>query len=80
MNCGSTAKGIQLKRLRQARETGAQVMAVACPKCQVHLLCAQQDRGIGAENAIEIRDIATLTLARMESRVVPAETKEVLST
>ena len=80
MNCGSTAKGIQVKRLRQARETGAQVMAVACPKCQVHLLCAQQDRGIGAENAIEIHDIATLTLARMESRVVPAETKEVLST
>ena len=80
MNCGSIAKGIQVKRLRQARATGARVMAVACPKCQVHLLCAQQDRGIGAENAIEIRDIATLTLARMESRVVPAETKEVLST
>ncbi|MEE9465663.1 MAG: (Fe-S)-binding protein [Candidatus Neomarinimicrobiota bacterium] len=80
MNCGATAKGIQVQRLRQARDTGAKVMAVACPKCQVHLLCAQQDRGIGAENAIEIRDIATLALARLKDRKAAGKVKKVLST
>ena len=66
MNCDITSKAIQVERLKQARATGAKVLAVACPKCQIHLLCAQKDRKVMEETGIEIRDIATLTLERLK--------------
>ena len=66
MNCDITSKGIQVERLKQARATGAKVLAVACPKCQIHLLCAQRDRKVMEEVGIEIRDLATLTLERLQ--------------
>lgn len=66
MNCGATAKGIQMERLRQVRETGARLLAVACPKCQIHLLCAQKDRKVKEDLGIEIQDIATVTLNRLQ--------------
>lgn len=66
MNCGQTSRAIQVERLRQARETGAQVLAVACPKCQIHLACSLKDTTVRERYAIEIRDLATLALERLE--------------
>ena len=73
MNCDTVSKSIQIERLKQARATGAEVLAIACPKCQIHLLCAQHDQGIGAQNAIEIRDIATIVLGRIAGNSVVVE-------
>jgi Fe-S oxidoreductase len=55
--CGLVHKQIQKERLAQAAATGADVLITACPKCQIHLKCAQRN----AENhdvcQIEIRDL-----------------------
>lgn len=65
MNCDGTTRKIQNERLDQAYATGAETMAVACPKCHIHLQCTQQHAGDDGPK-IEIRDIATITLERIE--------------
>jgi Fe-S oxidoreductase len=60
MNCDLASKQIQMMRLREAKETGAQILVTACPKCQIHLTCAMKDKHLGGSLDIEIRDLATL--------------------
>ena len=64
MNCDVDSKAIQENRLRQARATGADVMAVACPKCQIHFTCTLRDEAL-KDCQIDIKDIATLALESM---------------
>jgi len=59
-NCDRFAKQIQVQRLREARATGADILAAACPKCQVHFACAMKDPHVGSEIEIEMCDIAEL--------------------
>jgi len=65
MNCDVTAKSIQTERLKQARESGAEILVVACPKCQIHLVCTMKDKSIKENCEIEIRDISSVILERM---------------
>ena len=65
MNCDQTSKAIQTERLRQANATGADVLAVACPKCQIHLTCTMKDKKVKDEYDLIIRDISAITLERM---------------
>lgn len=64
-NCDRYAKQLQVERLREARATGAGVLATACPKCQVHLRCAMQDPTLGKEIEIEMRDVAELAASAL---------------
>jgi heterodisulfide reductase subunit D len=41
MNCSSCSKEIQMERLAEARNTGAETLITACPKCQIHFRCAK---------------------------------------
>ena len=66
MNCDITSKGIQRERLKQAKETGAEVLAVACPKCHIHLSCTMKDTFVKENYDMDIRDISTVVLERME--------------
>jgi len=66
MNCDITSKGIQKERLKQAKETGAEVLAVACPKCHIHLSCTMKDKFVEDNYHMDIRDISTVVLERME--------------
>ncbi len=79
-HCDRYAKRIQVERLREARATGAEVLAAACPKCMIHLACAMKDPHLGREIAIEMRDIAELVEAAVCGRAVvskgPAELKK----
>jgi heterodisulfide reductase subunit D len=59
-NCDRYAKAIQVERLREARDTGAQTLVTACPKCQVHLACAMHDPKLGDQIKIEMRDVVEL--------------------
>jgi Fe-S oxidoreductase len=59
-NCDRFAKQIQVGRLRDARSTGAEILATACPKCQVHFRCTMKDPNIKGEIEIEMRDVAQL--------------------
>lgn len=58
--CGQVSKNIQVERLQQARQTGADLLVTACVKCQIHFRCAQQDPALAAGLDIEVRDLATL--------------------
>jgi heterodisulfide reductase subunit D len=59
-HCGAANRQIQGDRLGEAQATGADVLVTACLKCQIHFKCALQDRQLGAETTIEIKDLATL--------------------
>jgi Fe-S oxidoreductase len=58
--CGSVNKQIQTERLDQAKATGAEVLVTACPKCQIHLRCAQKDAMSDSAEKIKIQDICSL--------------------
>ncbi|MBI4456968.1 MAG: (Fe-S)-binding protein [Acidobacteria bacterium] len=65
MNCTNCSKQIQMDRLREARETGADVLATACPKCQIHFKCAMKDQNLGADCRIEIKDVVSIAAELM---------------
>lgn len=67
MNCDVNARSIQTERLKQAEQTGADVLTVACPKCQIHLVCTQKDKTLKEGHDIRIRDIASVALERMNN-------------
>ena len=61
--CDSFSKALQVKRLRQAKATGSDLLVTACPKCQIHLRCAMEDPFLGEELQMEMMDL-TSVLAR----------------
>jgi Fe-S oxidoreductase len=61
--CDSYSKAMQVSRLRQAKETGSDLLVTACPKCQIHLRCAMEDPVLEDEIRMEMMDL-TSVLAR----------------
>ena len=57
VNCSRVNKKIQLERLQEAIDTGAESLITACPKCNIHLSCAMRD---DPDVNIEIKDMTTL--------------------
>ncbi len=55
--CDSYTKALQVQRLRQARETGSDLLITSCPKCQIHLKCAMEDPFFGKEITMEMMDL-----------------------
>jgi Fe-S oxidoreductase len=43
MNCSNYSKRIQMMRLKEAKETGADLFVLACPKCEIHFNCAMKE-------------------------------------
>ena len=64
--CDHSAKQLQAERLREAQATGAQVLATACPKCQIHFRCAMRDPDLKDEIGLEMRDVAELVAESLE--------------
>lgn len=64
-SCGQVSKQIQTDRLKQAGATGAKRLVTACPKCQIHLKCAQNDPEMKPDMAIPVQDITTWVAERM---------------
>ncbi len=67
IECGAVNKRIQVERLQQAVATGADVLVTACPKCQIHFRCAQDDQGVRDRLSMEIRDLTTLLAEKLAS-------------
>jgi heterodisulfide reductase subunit D len=63
--CGAANKAIQVQRLREAKATGANAMATACLKCQIHFKCALMDKQLKDEIGIEMVDLAELGAAQI---------------
>ncbi len=65
VNCDSYTKGWQMRRLEEAKETGANLLVTACPKCLIHLSCAQYN-SLEDRKTIEIQDLLTFALQHLE--------------
>jgi heterodisulfide reductase subunit D len=65
-HCDRFAKAIQVDRLREARDTGAELLVTACPKCQVHFRCAMNDPNLAGEISMEMRDVTQLVADALE--------------
>lgn len=55
-HCGAINRQIQERRIAQAAATGAEIMVTTCPKCKIHLKCAQKT-GSNRVSQIEIQDL-----------------------
>jgi len=65
LQCGAVNRQIQKQRFTQAEASGAEILVTACPKCQIHLRCAQKNSdGKGAR--IEIQDLASLAAQSLD--------------
>lgn len=60
MGCDSYSKAMQVTRLRQAKETGSDLLVTACPKCQIHLKCAMEDPFLEEEIRMEMIDLTSI--------------------
>ena len=58
--CDAYSKAMQVTRLKQARDTGSDLLITSCPKCQIHLKCAMEDPFRKDELAIEMMDLTTV--------------------
>lgn len=58
--CDSYSKALQVKRLRQAKDTGSDLLVTACPKCQIHLKCAMEDLFLGEELKMDMMDLTSI--------------------
>jgi heterodisulfide reductase subunit D len=61
MECSSYSKAIQTDRMQEAIQTGAQTLVTACPKCQIHLTCAQSN----TDSALKVMDLYTYMNQRL---------------
>lgn len=65
LQCGAVNRQIQRQRFTQAEASGAEILVTACPKCQIHLTCAQKSSD-GKAARIEIRDLASLAAQSLD--------------
>ena len=67
-NCDSFSEGMRGDRLRQAKETGADLVITACPKCQIHFSCTLsgkcEEKGI--DPSLKVKDLVTYVAENME--------------
>ena len=66
VNCDAYAKKLQVRRLGQARDTGAQLLITACPKCLIHTTCALRDPVAGEPWNLETRSLVSLVARQVE--------------
>ncbi len=59
VNCDDENKEIRRMKMRDAVDTGAEVLVTPCPKCQIHLKCLQSDVS-EPDYDIKIVDFSTL--------------------
>jgi heterodisulfide reductase subunit D len=74
IRCDSDSRALQQQRLDEALATGAGRLLTACPKCRIHLTCAQAEDGLRGRDraAIEIEDLAVFA-ARHLTTETPQE-------
>jgi Fe-S oxidoreductase len=60
LHCDRYSKQMQVERLLEAKATGADLMVTACPKCRIHLTCAQKDVNALHDLDMPLKDIVSL--------------------
>ena len=64
--CGVVNRKIQEQRLSQAAAVEAEILVTSCPKCEIHLKCAQKSSD-GGVRGIEIQDLAYVAAHSLDS-------------
>ena len=65
-NCNANAKRIQVDRVAEAKKAGADRLLMFCPKCQIHLKCAIQDKVPVDPASVDVKlEDFTVALARL---------------
>jgi len=65
-NCNANAKRMQIDRMIEAKKVGADRLLMFCPKCQIHMRCAVQDKIPVDASAVDVKlDDFTVALARL---------------
>lgn len=65
-NCNANAKKIQVDRVIEAKRVGAQRLLMFCPKCQIHLKCAIQDKVPVDPSMVDVKmEDYTVALAKL---------------
>ncbi|MFP4477245.1 MAG: hydrogenase iron-sulfur subunit [Desulfatibacillaceae bacterium] len=59
-SCDAYSKAMQKERLRQAAESGGDLLVTSCPKCQIHLTCSMKDPFLVDSLKMEVSDIVTV--------------------
>ncbi len=63
MNCATFSKQIQLMRLREAKDTGADLFILSCPKCEIHFNCAMKEASSATPaETVKIETVNLVTL------------------
>ena len=62
IECSNCSKTMQIERLQEALGTGAKTLITACPKCRIHLTCAQQNTDL----EMNVADLYTFLLDHIE--------------
>ena len=68
------SKRIQTDLLKAAEATGSEVLVTACPKCLIHLKCAQAGEEQDTPD-IEIRDLAAIIGSAVNGNRAPADAR-----
>jgi len=65
-NCNASSKKIQVDRVIEAKKVGADRLLMFCPKCQIHLKCAVQDKVPVDPSMVDVKlEDFTVALARL---------------
>lgn len=65
-NCNSNAKKMQVERVMEAKRVGADRLLMFCPKCQIHMKCAIQDKVPVDPSLVDVKlEDFTVAIARM---------------
>jgi heterodisulfide reductase subunit D len=65
-NCNANAKKIQVDRVIEAKKVGAERLLMFCPKCQIHMRCAIQDKVPVDPSMVDVKlEDYTVALARL---------------
>jgi heterodisulfide reductase subunit D len=59
MNCSSYSKRIQMLRLKQAKQTGADLFVLSCPKCEIHFNCTMKEEAACDDIIIPTEQLVT---------------------
>jgi Fe-S oxidoreductase len=65
MNCDDCSREMRSNKLLMAKDTGADMLATACPKCRIHLGCYTSNDNVHPQIDIEIEDLTLLTAEAM---------------
>jgi len=76
-NCNANAKKMQVDRVMEAKKAGADRLLMFCPKCQIHMKCAIQDKVPVDPSMVDVKlEDFTVAIARMLDLLPEEESKQ----